>query len=58
MISTLPITEGGTIMNWEAPSCVEIKMDSEINSYQDDFRDDPDVKEPSTEKPIITIRQA
>ncbi len=44
-------------MNWEAPSCVEIKMDSEINSYQDDFRDDPDVKEPSTEKPIITIRQ-
>ena len=45
-------------MNWEAPSCVEIKMDSEINSYQDDFRDDPDAKEPSTEKPIITIRQA
>lgn len=34
-------------MKWEAPSLVEVKMDSEINSYQDDFRDDPDAKEPS-----------
>ena len=34
-------------MKWEAPSLVEIKMDSEINSYQDDFREDPDTKEPS-----------
>jgi hypothetical protein len=32
-------------MNWERPSFVEIKMDSEINSYQDDFQDIPDAKE-------------
>ncbi|GKS62847.1 hypothetical protein YTPLAS72_01510 [Nitrospira sp.] len=32
-------------MKWEAPSCVEIKMDSEINSYQDDFRDDADARD-------------
>lgn len=44
-------------MNWEAPSCMEIKMDAEINSYQDDFRDVPDVKEPSKETPIIAPRQ-
>ena len=45
-------------MNWEAPSFVEIKMDAEINSYQDDFRDDPpDAKELSTETPIIATRQ-
>jgi coenzyme PQQ precursor peptide PqqA len=30
-------------MTWEAPAFVEIKMDAEINSYQDDFdREDPD----------------
>ena len=30
-------------MAWEAPAFVEIKMDAEINSYQDDFdRDDSD----------------
>ncbi|MDF0665883.1 MAG: hypothetical protein P0119_07375 [Nitrospira sp.] len=45
-------------MNWEAPSFVEIKMDAEINSYQDDFRDIPDEKEPPTETPITTTRQA
>ncbi|MDF0673413.1 MAG: hypothetical protein P0120_03575 [Nitrospira sp.] len=44
-------------MNWEAPSCVEIKMDAEIGSYQDDFRDDPDAKERSTEEPRSTTRQ-
>jgi hypothetical protein len=28
-------------MSWEKPQFVEIKMDCEINSYQDDFsRDD------------------
>jgi coenzyme PQQ precursor peptide PqqA len=28
-------------MTWETPTFVEIKMDAEINSYQDDFdRDD------------------
>jgi hypothetical protein len=30
--------EGGqSRMIWEAPAFVEIKMDAEINSYQDDF---------------------
>lgn len=24
-------------MTWEAPAFVEVKMDAEINSYQDDF---------------------
>ncbi|MGE0644465.1 MAG: hypothetical protein AB7P24_12425 [Nitrospira sp.] len=32
-------------MKWEVPSFVEIKMDSEISSYQDDFRDDTDLKD-------------
>ena len=27
-------------MTWETPTFTEIKMDAEINSYQDDF--DPD----------------
>ena len=44
-------------MDWEAPSFVEVKMDSEINSYQDDFRESPDVKERSAEAPVITTRQ-
>ena len=26
-------------MTWEAPAFVEVKMDAEINSYQDDFDD-------------------
>jgi hypothetical protein len=26
-----------TPMTWEAPDFVEVKMDAEINSYQDDF---------------------
>lgn len=34
-----------TNMNWEAPSFVEVKMDSEINSYQDDFKELPDGEE-------------
>lgn len=30
-------------MTWEAPDFMEVKMDAEINSYQDDFdRDDLD----------------
>lgn len=32
-------------MTWEVPSFVEIKMDSEIGSYQDDFLKLPDAKE-------------
>ncbi len=30
-------------MPWEAPSFVEVKMDAEIGSYQDDFENVPDV---------------
>lgn len=29
-------------MTWEAPEFVEIKMDAEINSYQDDFEREQD----------------
>ena len=29
-------------MAWEAPEFVEVKMDAEINSYQDDFEREPD----------------
>ena len=29
-----------TTSTWETPEFVEIKMDAEINSYQDDFGDD------------------
>lgn len=28
-------------MAWESPAFVEIKMDAEINAYQDDFGDEP-----------------
>jgi len=41
-------------MNWESPSFVEVKMDAEIGSYQDDFQDIPDVQEKSADAPIAT----
>jgi coenzyme PQQ precursor peptide PqqA len=28
---------GRSAMTWETPSFVEIRMDAEINSYQDEF---------------------
>jgi hypothetical protein len=31
-----------TAMTWEAPDFAEVKMDAEINSYQDDFGQEPD----------------
>ena len=31
---------GESTVAWETPEFVEIKMDAEINSYQDDFGDD------------------
>jgi hypothetical protein len=31
-----------TRMTWEVPDFVEVKMDAEINSYQDDFGQEPD----------------
>ena len=30
-------------MIWETPAFIEIKMDAEINAYQDDFREDEDL---------------
>jgi hypothetical protein len=44
-------------MEWTPPSFVEVKMDAEINSYQDDFRDSLDVKERSEDQPVISTRQ-
>ena len=41
-------------MDWEIPSFVEVKMDSEINSYQDDFKDLPEVQEQHPEA-VISI---
>ena len=32
-----PPQEGGEPMAWEMPAFIEIKMDAEINAYQDDF---------------------
>ena len=37
-----PLTVEGTPMTWEAPDFVEVKMDAEINSYQDDFGGEQD----------------
>jgi hypothetical protein len=31
---------GAKTMTWETPTFVEVKMDAEINSYQDDFGGD------------------
>ena len=30
-------------MSWETPAFLEIKMDAEINAYQDDFGGDEDL---------------
>ena len=37
-------------MNWEAPKVVEIRMDAEIGSYQEDFGGDE-------ESPIVTEQE-
>ena len=38
-----PVTNrGARTMTWETPEFVEVKMDAEINSYQDDFGGDRD----------------
>ena len=36
------LKSGVILMTWEAPSFVEVKMDAEINSYQDDFEREQD----------------
>ena len=41
-------------MDWEIPSFVEIKMDSEINSYQDDFKENLEAQEQPQEA-VISI---
>jgi hypothetical protein len=33
---------GVSAMSWEAPDFIDVKMDAEINSYQDDFDREPD----------------
>lgn len=33
----LDLNAGGDAMTWEAPAFIDVKMDAEINSYQDDF---------------------
>jgi len=33
---------GGAAMTWETPEFVEVKMDAEINSYQDDVGGEQD----------------
>jgi coenzyme PQQ precursor peptide PqqA len=38
-------------MTWEAPEFVEIKMDAEINSYQDDFKREQPSTLPATPPP-------
>jgi coenzyme PQQ precursor peptide PqqA len=38
----LALGVGGAVMTWEAPQFVEVRMDAEINSYQDDFGQEPD----------------
>ena len=50
----LPTQKEVIIMDWEIPSFVEVKMDSEINSYQDDFKDLPEVQEHPPEAVIST----
>jgi hypothetical protein len=37
-----PQRPGDEPMTWETPAFVELKMDAEINSYQDDFAPDRD----------------
>jgi coenzyme PQQ precursor peptide PqqA len=36
-----PIPEESAMI-WEAPEFIEVKMDAEINSYQDDFERESD----------------
>ena len=45
-------------MNWETPSFIKVKMDSEINSYQDDSRNPPDEMEQEQEALVITGLQS
>jgi hypothetical protein len=50
--------QGGTAMKWETPSFAEVKMDAEINSYQDDFRETPDVRVQPSQAAVGTASQA
>ena len=56
-VETVSDKKGGNTMDWEAPSFVEVKMDAEINAYQDDFGNFPDVPERPTEALVATNPQ-
>jgi hypothetical protein len=45
MLSSIDAQEAQMTTTWERPSFVEIKMDAEIGSYQEDFDGPPDVRE-------------
>ena len=53
----LPREKEVIIMDWEAPAFVEVKMDSEINSYQDDFKENPEPQEQPQQAVASTDRQ-
>jgi hypothetical protein len=44
-------------MRWDTPSFVEVKMDAEISSYQDDFRDQDIQKicDPATKTVVAAV---
>jgi hypothetical protein len=53
------VREGDILVTkWETPSFVELKMDAEINGYQDDFGSPPDVQEGARETPTVTTSTA
>ena len=41
-VTRVPYPSEVRAMSWEAPDFVEVKMDAEINSYQDDFEREQD----------------
>jgi hypothetical protein len=47
-MSPQSLFDGGTVMKWEPPVFLELKMDAEIGAYQDDFENIPDVTEDMT----------
>ena len=44
-------------MSWEPPSFIEINMNAEINSYQNDFAETPEITELAMEVPAVVIPQ-
>jgi hypothetical protein len=52
LITYTPDSKEENIVNWETPSFIQVNMNAEINSYQDDFADSPDLTEPTLEVPM------